>query len=168
MTTVNPNVALPADTTTGAGAVAFDPEEPSVTAILLAGGITANGKRAPTRFYSASALQQGTGASEVNVLADAGDGGVIAWPELPATLVTAQVFAISGVAAGYSAVVIGNDVNGLTHAYLLTPSSVRALAFKESRYNSRAGLLANGSLAVVGGDSGTIESFIPGPPPPKG
>jgi hypothetical protein len=126
--------------------------------------VTASGKSGSTRFYSANGLFPG----DAGVGVDAGDGGVITWPELPTTLVTAQAFAISGAAAGYSAIVIGNDENGLTHAYLMTPSSVRALGFKESRYNGRAGLLANGSLAVVGGDSGTIESFIPGPPPPKG
>ncbi len=96
---------------------------------------------------------------------DAASGALTSsgFPELPVTFVTAQAFAISPPSAkqGPSALVIGTTADGVTSAYRLTCSSVTQVRFKATRTNAQAIVLPNNSLAVVGGDSGTMESFIP-------
>ncbi len=85
------------------------------------------------------------------------------WPSLPKTFVTAQVYALTSPPAqsGYSAIVIGTEKSGASSAYILTPTSVTPVTFRATRTHAASALLPNGSLAVVGGTSGTLESFIP-------
>jgi hypothetical protein len=142
----SPNPGLPPDTTTGAGAVAFDDNH-----VVLAGGVTPKGKPAPVRFYT------------VSDLSSPGSDAGTTWPALPVTLTSAQVFALTTTSSPqgtYSAVVVGNASSGAASAYLLTPTSVTPIQFQVSRTHARAIILPNGSLGVVGGDSGTLESFI--------
>jgi len=139
-------LAIPADTTTGAGGVAFEVNG----GILLAGGVLPNGHPAPTRFYSVLGLQ------------GAGDAGATTWPSLPSTFVTAQAFAVSDTTNGAeSAIIVATEKAGTTLSYLLTPTAVTPITFRVPRSHGAAALLPNGALAVVGGDSGTVESFIP-------
>jgi hypothetical protein len=137
-------LAVPFDTTTGAGAVALD-----TTHVLLAGGVTAGGSAAPVRLFTTGNLLDGGGSSTTTTL--------------PVKFVTAQVFALSGVgdAGDFAAVVVGTEASGVTSAYKLTASSATPLPFRVPRSNAQAILLPNGSLGVVGGDATTIETFIP-------
>jgi hypothetical protein len=145
---------LPADTTTGAGAFALNDGT-----IILAGGVTADGKPAPVRRYS-------YGGGDAAVSQGSGEGG--AWPELPVTFVTAQVYALSDTTDATppprvdSVMVIGTRKSGLSSAYVLTPTSVTPIPFRvPGRTNVQSTILPNGSIAVVGGDdAGTMESFI--------
>lgn len=134
--------SLPPDTTTGAGAVAIDTTDGAQT-LLVAGGALADGTAAPVRFYFTTA-----------------DAGATTWPSLPVTLVTAQLFALTP-SPNPSAIVVGSEKSGASSAYILTPTHVTRVPFKVGRTNVQAIVLPNGSLGIVGGDSGTLESFIP-------
>ncbi len=208
-----PRPGLPADTTTGAGALALDNNH-----VLLAGGVTPKGKPAPVRFYTITDLTtfgdagsgtgsstasdagrdagrdatsdagsdagrdatssagrdagrdvgSGTGSSAASAASSstasgAGSDAGASWPALPVTFKTAQVFGLTNASSplgSYSAVVVGTESSGATSAYLLTPTSVTPLPFRVPRSHAQAILLPNFSLGVVGGDSGTLESFI--------
>ena len=202
---------LPFDTTKGAGAVAFDLTT-SNPKIMLAGGVLANGKGAPTRvftvgsliaqvpltpnvdagFDAAPATEAGAHDAATDALADAGkrdatlgtdagtpgtsadagdagDAGVDAgntyeiWPALPVVLTSTQVYALTDSTGpqGASFIIVGTQASGTTVAYTLTQTAVTPVPFRVNRTHGQSTLLPNGSLAVVGGDSGTIESFIP-------
>jgi hypothetical protein len=79
------------------------------------------------------------------------------------TFVTTQVFALAPPSSshGPSVMVIGTEKSGVTSAYMMSCTGVTQVPFKKARTTAQAILLANGSLAVVGGESGTMESFIP-------
>jgi len=136
---------VPADTTTGAGAVALD-----AYTILLAGGVTPKGEPAPVRLISVGNLGSG------------GDAGIVT-SSLPVTLTHAQTFALTPTTPPnrWSAIVIGSEKSGASSAYLLTANGATPVDFRVTRMNAQGIILPNGSLAVVGGDSGTVESFIP-------
>jgi len=140
--------SVPANTTTGAGAVALDTG--STGHILVAGGVTADGKPSPVRLLSVAYL---SGAG--------GDAGA-PWAPLPVTFTQAQVFGLTNTTSpqGYSAVVVGTEASSASLAYILTPQSVTPVGFRVPRSNAQAAILPNGALCVVGGDSGTLESFI--------
>ena len=100
---------------------------------------------------------------------DAGEAGVDAgntyaiWPSLPVVLTSTQVYALTDSTGpqGASFIVVGTQASGTTVAYTLTQTAVTPVPFRVNRTHGQSALLPNGSLAVVGGDSGTIESFIP-------
>jgi len=136
--------SVPTDTTKGAGALALDDGS-----VLLVGGVLGNRQPAPVRLYSPTFLGGG------------GDAGS-AWASLPVTFVSTQVFGLTATTSpgGASAVVVGTESSSATSAYLLTPMTAKLIPFRVPRSNARALILPNGSLGVVGGDSGTLESFI--------
>jgi hypothetical protein len=139
---------IPADTTTGAGAVALDS-----TSILLAGGVTAKGASAPVRLYSVAGVTGNTPTVEAGAPP----------PALPVTLAMAQVFALQPTRAtsGWSAMVVGSEASGATSAYEISARAVTAVPFRVPRSHAEAIVLPNGSIGLVGGDATTLESFIP-------
>ncbi len=145
---------LPTDTTRGAGAVVLNAS--TTPFVVLAGGVKPDGKPAPVRIYS---VANGTTDAAPGVL----DGG--AWPPLPVTFVSTQLYALSDTTSphGAAVIVIGTEKSGVTSAYIIGQklSAAVRVPFRVGRTNAQSILLPNGSLAVVGGDSGTIESFIP-------
>ena len=159
---------VPTDTTTGAGGVALDTDT-----ILIAGGVLPDGAPAPIREFSIAAL------NKLSSNPGSLDAGVMEWMQLPVSLTSAQVYGISPTTApqGASALVIGNvavppkvdgaipasdaAAPGTTLAYIITRTSVTPVKFQVPRANGQSALLPNLSVAVVGGDSGTIESFVP-------
>jgi len=74
----------------------------------------------------------------------------------------AQLFGLTPVSApnGWSAIVVGSEASGATSAYTLTAQGATLVPFKVPRGHAQAIVLPNHSLAVVGGDATTMESFI--------
>jgi hypothetical protein len=141
-----PLTNLPVDTTKGAGAVALL----DTANVLLAGGVNAKGKAAPVRMFSVG----------VGIMAPEEDAGSAM---LPVKYTIAQLFGLTPKSApnGWSAIVVGSTASGVTSAYKLTPEGATLVPFKVPRSHAQAIVLPNNSLALVGGDATTMESFIP-------
>ncbi len=127
----------PPDTTTGAGASALDASH-----VLLAGGATTTGADATTRVVDLLCTNACT---------------FTPWGGLPETLVTAQTFALDAA----TAFVVGNDAAGATHAVTVSLNGATEIALRNARTNARAVYLPTGSIGIVGGGNGSIESFTP-------
>jgi hypothetical protein len=136
-TTMGEPLGYPPDTTTGAGASALDGSH-----VLLAGGVTTTGADATTRVIDLSCMNGCT---------------LTPWGALPEALVTAQTFAIDAA----TAFVVGNDATGATHAVTVSLGGATEVPLRNARTNARAVYLPTGSIGIVGGGSGTIESFTP-------
>jgi hypothetical protein len=71
-------------------------------------------------------------------------------------LTTSQTFVLGAA----TAVVVGNDLGGLTRVFRTTPAGVDEVPTKVPHQNGRASISPLGSLLVVGG-AGEVESFTP-------
>jgi len=136
-TTTGAPGGYPTDLTVGAGASALD-----ATHVVLSGGVTSTGADATTRVLDLSCTDA---------------CALTSWGPLPETLVTAQTFALDAA----TALVVGNDAAGATHAVTVSANGATEIPLKIPRTNARAVYLPTGSIGVVGGGSGTIESYTP-------
>jgi hypothetical protein len=110
--------------------------------VVVAGGTT-SGAAAPTREIDPAC----TAACKAT-----------AWTGAPsATLVTAQALPVDAT----SILVAGDDAKGATHVYRLTSAASQELTPKTARQHARVAVSPTGALLLVGGGSGTIESFVP-------
>jgi hypothetical protein len=136
---VSTAVPYPSDSSSGAGATALDS-----THLLVAGGLVGSGASAANA--GSRVLDLGCSQSCVPV----------AWQAPTVSLAYAQPFTLDA----NTALIIGSEPMGATHAYVTTATSAGELTFKVPRSNARAIGLGTGAVVVVGGDV-TIESFFP-------
>ena len=137
-------VALPfaSDATTGAGAAAIDTSH-----VLLVGGISKAGADAGARLVDVTC----TAANATTSCAPA------AWTApLTTPLTLAQAFDLDGL----SALVIGDDAAGATHAYRVTQAAAAEVPLKVPRSGGRPVVLSTGAIAIAGGAT-VMESFAP-------
>jgi hypothetical protein len=127
-------LAFAPDATAGAGAAALDGAH-----VVVAGGTAAP-----------RALDLGCAPSASTTC-------TTSWPPLPAPLARASVYPIDKA----SAFVVGDDAAGTMHAYRIGPSNALEIALKIPRKLARTLALPTGAIAIVGGGSKTIESFVP-------
>ncbi|WP_394850303.1 hypothetical protein LZC95_22950 [Pendulispora brunnea] len=137
-TTTTP-LAYPPDATIGAGAAALDP-----THVLLGGGVDAAGQPAATRWID---LACATSACTAEVWDAA---------KLPVGLLTTQGFDLTT----DSALFVGDDATGLSHAFRVSRPGAREIAFKIPRRGARGIRVNPPAITFVGGDP-TVESFTP-------
>jgi len=128
---------FPSDATTGAGAVALDDK-----AVLLAGGVDAMGADAKLRVVDLSC----SASCAPNVWSTA----------LPAPLVRARAFALGD----GSALVVGDDATGATHATRVSQTAIADAPIKAARSGATAIFGPTGFIAIAGG-AGVIETFVP-------
>ena len=137
-TTTTP-LAYPADATIGAGAAALD-----ATHVVLGGGADATGQPAATRTIDVACATSACTA----ITWDAG--------KIPVALVATQGFDLD---TG-SALFVGDDATGLSHAYRASQQGVSEIAFKIPRRGARGIRVNPPAITFVGGDP-TVESFTP-------
>jgi hypothetical protein len=128
---------FPSDAATGAGAAPLDAKS-----VVLLGGVDATMADAKVRVIDVTC---------------AASCATSAWSAvIPTTLVRASAFAfVDG-----SALVVGDDAAGATHATRVTPTAVADVALKAARGHASTIVTPNGAVAIVGG-AGVIESFVP-------
>jgi hypothetical protein len=132
-------LAYPPDPTVGGGADPLD-----ATHVVLAGG-AANGATPDTR-----AVDLGCTASCAPSV----------WPNAKpgVELVVAQAFATGA----SSALVLGDDASGASHAFTVGPNLTQEIAFKVARNHARGVRLPTGAVAVAGG-ANVMEELAPQP-----
>jgi len=126
------------DDTTGAGATALDTEH-----ILLAGGLTGAGAD--------------PGVRSIDLITCETTCSPVAWPALPAPLVSAEAFSSDA----SDAVVIGDDASATTHVYVLAATApTTELDTRVPLSGARAVVSPVGSVVLFGGAT-VVESFVP-------
>ena len=134
-------LSLPADETEGAGLAELTP-----TSLIIAGGHDATtGAASATRSIDLSCTDTCT-ATEI--------------ADLDLTLTGTRAFALSA----NRVLVVGDADDGQTHAFTLDVSGASPVSteqvFREARSGASAALLANGQVAVAGGDDPSSGSAI--------
>ena len=127
--------SFPPDATTGGSASALDDAR-----VLLAGGVDAKGNDAGARVIDFTCTC------------------VTAWKAPVIPLVSAQGFTLDA----STALVVGSEASGTSHAFRMSATMATEIPFKVSRKNASALRLPMGQVAVLGGDP-TLESFIQAP-----
>lgn len=130
-------LAFPPDPTVGAGAAPLDGAR-----VLLAGGVDAAMADAKLRVVDLGCA---------SACAPSAFG-----PSLAAPLARAQAFALGD----GSALVVGDDAMGATHAARVSPTKADDVPLRAARSGARAVLLATGAIAIVGGAQ-VVETFVP-------
>jgi hypothetical protein len=129
-------LAYPVDDSTGTGASTLDAQH-----VLLGGGVTASGRDAGVRVIDLGCAMQCVPA---------------VWTTLATALVSAQAFASDPT----HALVVGDDMAGVTHVARLTTTTATEIPTKVPHAGARALISPVGSVVLFGGSS-EIESFVP-------
>ena len=132
------SLPFPPDATHGASAAGL-----TDTTVLVAGGIDAQTNPQRTRVFDLTCAVTCTAVEWA---------GGLAQPLSPTQLFTTSPT---------TALVIGDDPSGATHTVRLDAASATELTPKIPRQHARAARVATGSIVLVGGGSGTLESFVP-------
>ncbi len=135
--------AYPPDSNTGLSAIVFD-----ANTMLVAGG----GERGAPRRGARPQLIDLTCTNEC-----VPQGWGVA---LPTALVTSALFS-SGTSVTPVFIIVGDDVSGATHVYRLDATTTTEIPLKIPRQGARAVQIQTGAIVIVGGGSGTLESYVP-------
>jgi hypothetical protein len=133
-------LATTVDPTQGASGIVVD-----ATHVRLMGGVDSSGNDAQVRLLDVSCDPSATDCTPP-------PQGI----SLPVPLVRSEAFALNG----GEALLIGDAVDGVTHAYRVTASDAIEVPLKVGRKGARAVKMPTEGFGVLGG-AGEIESFAP-------
>jgi hypothetical protein len=132
------SLPFPADATHGASAASL-----TDTTVVVAGGIDAQGNPQRTRVFDLTCAASCVTSDWTGVFAQA--------------LSPTQLFSTSPT----TALLVGDDPSGATHTVRLDAASATELLPKIPRQRASAVRVATGSIVLVGGGSGILESYVP-------